>query len=86
MTTLEAVCADATALYGKQIGFIDLDYKMVMEQAIPLVRTRKFNRADALSMVYDFLLSKHGNGEWKRMGEVVMLRSQSVARALCTRV
>lgn len=83
MTPMERTVASNVAIYGGQTQFIDLNYREVVELAIPLIRSRKHTRSDAVSMCYESLLAQHGAKKWKRVGEVVLLRGDSVARALC---
>ena len=86
LTPMERTVASNIPIYGSSTQFIDLSATQVLGIAVPLIESGKFSRADAVSMCYDALLAQHGEKRWKRTGEVVILETDDVARALCYRV
>lgn len=65
---------------------IDIGRSAVVERAAEILRKRVgWSRADAVEMAYDSFLYEGNRREWERTGEVVLLKMEGVARALCKR-
>ena len=77
-------CPPLTKVYGSSASqFMDIGRVAVMERAAEILRKRAgWSRAEAVEMAYDNLLN---SAPYERVGEVILLKSEGVARALCIR-
>lgn len=76
-------CPPLHAVYGHQRAqFMDIGYTVVVQRAAEILRKKAgWSRAEAVEMAFDNLL--RADPRWEREGEVVLLKSEGVARALC---
>jgi hypothetical protein len=71
-------------VYSRETAFMDIGYAAVVQRTTEILRKRAgWSRAEAVEMAFDNLLS--ADSRFERAGEVVLLKSEGVARALCIR-
>lgn len=69
-------------VYHDGAQFMDLSRDQVVQRAAEILRKRAgWTRAEAVEMAFDNMLRV--DPRWVREGEVVLLKSEGVARALC---
>jgi hypothetical protein len=78
-------CPPLHYVYGHGgVQFMDIGYVAVVERAVEILRKKAgWTRVEAVEMAFDNLLS--ADPRWSREGEVVLLKGEGVARALCVR-
>lgn len=64
--------------------FIDVGRSAVVGLACEIMR-KGWSRADAVEMAFDSLLAAGNGQQWTRTGEVVLIKSDHIARAFCSR-
>lgn len=83
MLPMHKQCTPLSSLYGPDVMQITLGYVPVVRAAAEMLR-KGWSRYDSVEMAFDFLLWQ-GAKEWDRIGEVVLLRTEGIAAATCTR-
>jgi len=76
-------CPPLHAVFGtERAQFLDIGYAAVVQRAGEILRKKAgWTRAEAVEMAFDNLLN--ADSRWEREGEVVLLKGEGVARALC---
>ena len=83
MKAAQRFCPPLHLVYGHQgVQFMDIGRDEVVRRASEILRKKAgWTRAEAVEMAFDNLLS--ADKRWEREGEVVLLKNEGVARALC---
>jgi hypothetical protein len=84
MPRMDKFIADPHTVYGTDGDFVEVGYTPVITRAAEILR-KGWTRADSVEMAFDSLLYAGNGRKWERIGEVVLLKDESIARAYCKR-